>query len=240
MGITIFLTFGITMKISEGVLTVGAIAIVGANGAGKSTFIKLLCGLYMPTGGDIIINGISIKNINLKAWRKRISPVFQDFCSYDLTVKENITCENKPDKKKLAKVLQRAEVGYLKDELDNKVDKTFGGMEFSVGQWQKIAIARALYNDGEIFILDEPTASLDPLSEYEVFKKFSEISKDKTVIFVTHRLNSVIMADKIIFMDKGKIMDYGTHQELILRCSKYKEMFDKQSKHFTKLAAVSN
>jgi ATP-binding cassette subfamily B protein len=210
------------------------VAIVGANGAGKSTLIKLLCGLYKQSSGKILINGVNINNIDPKTWRESISPVFQDFGTYDLTLKENITC-NQIDNAKFNEILQRADISYLADKLDVSIGKTFGGMELSTGQWQKVAIARALCNDGEIFILDEPTASLDPISEYEIFKKFEEISQDKTVIFVTHRLNTVVIADKIIFMDGGKILDVGTHLELMSRCLQYKEMFDKQAEHFIKL-----
>jgi ATP-binding cassette, subfamily B, bacterial len=213
------------------------IAVVGPNGAGKSTIVKLLCGLYLPSRGDILINNKSIKHINLRDWRKKISPVFQDFCTYDFTVKENIACDSEYNK--LNKMLDNVDAAYLKEILDNKVGKAFGGIELSVGQWQKIAIARALYNDGDIFILDEPTASLDPNMEYEIFKTFEEIARNKTVIFVTHRLNTVVLADKIIFMDDGRILDCGTHAELIYRCKKYKEMFDKQSGGFVKLAANS-
>lgn len=225
---------GINFRINKG----DKIAIVGANGAGKSTFIKLLCGLYLPTKGKIFINGEDINNIELSQWRIQISPVFQDFCTYDFTVKENITCCGN-DFERLINALKKAEVGYIESMLYDKVGKTFGGVELSVGQWQKIALARALYNNGEIFVLDEPTASLDPLSEYAIFEKFDEISKGKTVIFVTHRLNSIRMADKVMFMEEGEIIDYGTHLELMHRCPKYKEMFDKQSQSYISLAVGS-
>jgi ATP-binding cassette subfamily B protein len=213
------------------------IAIVGANGAGKSTFIKLLCGLYLPSGGEILINGLDIRKINLAKWRQKLSPVFQDFCSYDFTLKENISCIDS-DKTRLKATMKKSEIAYLAAMLDAKVGKAFGGIELSGGQWQKVVIARALHNKGEIFILDEPTAALDPISEYEIFKKFEEIAQGKTVIFVTHRLNSVIMADKVMFMDNGSIIDYDTHSELMRRCKKYKEMFDKQAEGFIKLAGT--
>jgi len=213
------------------------IAVVGPNGAGKSTLVKLLCGLYFPSNGDILINNKSIKCISLRNWRKKISPVFQDFCTYDFTVRENISCNSEYGK--INATLDELDASYLKEILDSKVGKVFGGIELSIGQWQKIAIARALYSDGDIFILDEPTASLDPSIEYEVFNSFEKIARDKTVVFVTHRLNTVMLADKIIFMDGGEILDFGTHTELIYRCNKYKEMFHKQSSSFLKLATSS-
>lgn len=215
------------------------IAIVGENGAGKTTLIKLFCGLYAPSQGEILINGINLKQIDLKVWRENIAPVFQDFCSYHFTIEKNITLSDKEiDHAKLDLTIKQTGLNKTLENypgLDQQLGKAFGGTDLSGGQWQKIALARAIYKDSEIYILDEPTASLDPLSEYDVYKQFAGISKGKTVLFVTHRLGSIVMADKILLLDKGNLIAEGSHVTLIHNSPLYKKMFDMQSNNYFEL-----
>lgn len=216
------------------------IAIVGLNGSGKSTLIKLLCGLYTSRTGNIRINGFSLEEISVAEWRSKISPVFQDFNSYSLAFETNITMSSPTeDSTKIYHALMQAGANDLLNELPEnlkqQIGKDFGGAELSKGQWQKVALARALYKDSPIYILDEPTSSMDPISEYEIYQKFSEATKSKTVIFVTHRLSSVLMADRILLFHKGELVAEGSHKNLMETSRLYKEMFDKQAKNYLTL-----
>lgn len=212
------------------------VAIVGLNGAGKSTIIKLLCGFYAPTSGKILINGISLCDLDLKDWRSKISPVFQDFNSYSFSLKENIIMGEEYNKEKFDSAILQSGVKSLLYRLPNGIEeqlgKDFGGTELSRGQSQRIAIARALYKDSSFLVLDEPTASLDPINEYELFEKFVSMSESKTVIFVTHRLSSVIISDRVLVMHDGEIIGNGSHDGLMKNNVLYHEMFTKQSKNY--------
>jgi ABC-type multidrug transport system fused ATPase/permease subunit len=149
------------------------LALVGENGSGKSTLIKLFCGLYAPSKGKILINGIDMKHIHLPTWRKHVAPVFQDFYDFHFTVEKNITLSaDTTDKNRFKLISNKIGISDLLNNANQKLGKIFGGSELSGGQWQKLAIARALYKDAEIYILDEPTASLDPLAEYDIYKQF--------------------------------------------------------------------
>lgn len=223
------------------------IAIVGENGAGKSTLVKLLMRLYDPTEGRITVDGIDLRNIELQSWRNQISAVFQDFCQYNMTVQENIglgDIQNMHSKEKINSAAKKGGFSDVIDGLPNKLNtligKEFGGTSLSGGEWQKLAMSRAFMKKAEILILDEPTASLDPKSEYQVFQKFSENTENKTTIFITHRLGSVMMADRIIVMKNGKIIEQGTHDALINHESDYKKYFVMQAaQYMTKLAGAS-
>jgi ABC-type multidrug transport system fused ATPase/permease subunit len=208
------------------------IALVGANGAGKSTIGRLLCGLYRPDSGNIYINGVSIHDISQTALRSVFSVVFQDFCGYELTLRENVAFGN------ISKLgddaaLQQA----LKDGLwteDMPFDTNLGkleqdGVDLSGGQWQKIAVARALASESSFIILDEPTAALDPLAECRMYETFQSILKNRGCVMISHRLASARLADKIIVLDGGKAAQSGTHDELMSRDGLYRDMWEAQS-----------
>lgn len=216
------------------------IAIVGANGAGKTTLIKLLCGFYQPTEGQILVNDIPLTDLNIVQWQKIISPVFQDFSKYNLSFKENIIMGAQTlDEAKFQKVVQECRLNevlsFLNNNINQQLGQSFGGPDLSGGQWQRLAIARALYKEAQIYILDEPTASLDPIIEHEIFNLFNKISKDKLSVFITHRLGSISMTDKIFVLEDGCLKETGTHLELMKKNSYYKEMFTLQSQNYLAL-----
>lgn len=216
-------------------------AIVGRNGAGKTTFIKLLIGLYQPENGEILLNGNSISHHDLNQYINCFSPVFQDYTVLGYTISENVSfeeddkrsydaeniiwnsliksglsMENKNSKNILNTIVSR--------ELDSK------GIELSGGQQQKLMIARAIYKNTLIFVLDEPTAALSPKSEYDIYQRFQEITQDKTVIYISHRLASCQLCDQILVFDNGKIVQTGSHEELMKQPGLYQEMFTLQAK----------
>lgn len=195
------------------------IAIIGENGSGKTTIIKLLAGLYKTYKGDIRINGIELKKISSEAYKKKISIVFQDFNKYELSMRENIgiaDTEKINSDDEIYEVLRT--VGMNKEfgnDLDVQMGNWFGGRELSKGQWQRIAIARALIRDSDVLVLDEPTAALDPIMEREIFQLIKNISKQKILIFITHRVSNLLELDPYIFvMKNGKIVSSGNQQEL--------------------------
>ncbi|TDG95629.1 ABC transporter ATP-binding protein [Cardinium endosymbiont of Culicoides punctatus] len=215
------------------------LAIVGANGAGKTSLIKLLCGFYAPTTGIIRINGLPIEEYDIQEVRALIAPVFQDFGTYALTLKQNIIMGDELDNElKLHEILKKAEINFIdvfKHGLNQNLGKVFGGTDLSIGQWQKVAIARALYKNASLFILDEPTAALDPISEHKIFNQFGKICKEKTTIFVTHRLNSIKMADRILLLDEGRQIAIDTHHQLLQHNALYREMFESQASQYADL-----
>ncbi len=218
---------GVKVEIKKG----EHVAIVGANGSGKSTFVKLLMGLLLPSQGEIIYEGKNIEELDKQAYQKLFSPVFQDFNKYKDTLFYNVfiaDVERKGEIEKIKKALELA--GFEKEIKEGMIlSGEFGGMELSGGEWQKIAIARAFFSDKEIFILDEPTAAIDPVREAMMYKKFAELSEGKTTFFVTHRLGSVLLADKILFFEDGRIEEYGTHEELLNKNGKYAEFWKMQT-----------
>lgn len=213
------------------------LCIVGTNGSGKSTFIKLLARLYCPTEGEILLNGINIYEYDYRKYQRLFSPVFQDFCGYFMSLKENIVLNHEYDQKKLDQICNKCGLTSLLSNLAKGYDTQIGkwiddeGIQPSGGEFQKIAIARALYNDAPMFLLDEPTAALDPLIEYEIYKQFNEIITNKSAILITHRLSAVQLADKVAVFENGKLIEYGTHKQLYDKGDKYAEMFNKQA-HF--------
>lgn len=217
------------------------LAIVGLNGAGKTTLIKLLMRLYDPTAGKILLDGRDIKEYDLKSLYSAFGIIFQDFGKYAVTVEENIRFGEIHKKADISEVMYAAEQSAAKEYIEALPDgyetplmRVFepDGIELSGGQWQKLAIARAFYAESEILILDEPTASLDPMAEQEIFNQFDRLRSDKTTIFVSHRLSSATTADQIIVLEEGRVIESGSHKELMEREGKYHTLFSTQAKRY--------
>ncbi|WP_339381607.1 ABC transporter ATP-binding protein [Brasilonema bromeliae] len=216
------------------------VAIVGENGAGKTTLVKLLTRLYDPTDGVVLVDGVDLRELNLDEWRRQIAGVFQDFGRYALTIGENIALgdiQALDDPKRLRRAAQKAGLAELVEKFpqgeDTPLGKQFGGTELSGGEWQKLSLARAFVREqAQLLILDEPTAALDPRSEYEVYRRFVELAQGKTTILITHRLASVRMADRILVMKAGHLIESGTHQELLQRKGEYATLWNMQAKQY--------
>lgn len=216
------------------------VAIVGPNGAGKSTLARLLCRLYDPDSGTLRYDGTDIRHFDPDEFRKQFSVVFQDFMLYNLPAGENIRLGNITAGENPGKVENSAMfagVHELISRLPKGYDTLIGNLfdesrELSWGEWQKIAIARALYRDSPVLILDEPSSSLDPDTEYEIFSRFREIMKGRTSVLISHRFTNVTLADRIMVLDKGKIAETGTHEELMAMRGTYYSMFTKQSSRY--------
>lgn len=209
------------------------VAIVGVNGAGKSTITKILMGLYEPTTGQVIVDGRCTKGIKPHQLFKDVSAVFQNYQRYQLTLKENIEISDVDLNDDIVKTMEKAGVEWdarcYPDGVETILSREFDGVDLSGGQWQRIAIARGLYRHHDLIVLDEPTAAIDPLEENRLYEKFAEISKNKTSIIVTHRLGSTQIADKIIVLDDGKLIEEGTHQQLLANKGHYAKMYESQA-----------
>jgi len=224
-------------------LTIGAgekIAFVGENGAGKTTLIKLLLRFYDVTDGEILINGINIKHINLEKWYVLIGVLFQDFIKYQFTFKENIYFGNKKEVNNLdllKEAIKKSGADEFVRDLPSKYDQTVGkmfkdGIDLSGGQWQKLALARAFFKNAPILILDEPTSAIDAKAEYEIFQRVQELQKDKTVIIISHRFSTVRNADRILVLDEGRIIEEGNHEVLMKKKGLYTELFNIQAQGY--------
>nr|WP_243254307.1 ABC transporter ATP-binding protein [Clostridium perfringens] len=226
----------LSLKIKKG----QRLAIVGINGAGKTTFVKLLCRLYEPTSGEILINGVNIKDFSKEEYYKILSVVFQDIKTFAFTVAENVSLENLEDvdREKVLHCIEKAGVGDKINSLQKGIDTSLlkildgEGVELSGGENQKLALARALYKNGKIVILDEPTSALDVVAEYNIYKGFDELIGDKTAIYISHRLASTKFCDVIAFFENGEIVEYGTHEELLKKNGKYSDMFNIQAQYY--------
>lgn len=216
------------------------IALVGENGSGKTTLIKLLCRLYDPTQGSIRIDGADLRLFKIADLRRQISVIFQDYAKYHFSAEENIRLGNVDIDTKDNGVLAAAKRSGAHDvitKLPNGYDTILGklfdtGEELSIGQWQKVALARAFLRDSQVIVLDEPTSAMDPKAEYEIFKTFRELIKDQAAVLITHRLSTVKMADRIYVMDNGEIVESGTHNELIKLQKSYAHLFETQAKNY--------
>ena len=217
------------------------IGILGPNGSGKTTLIKLLTRLYDPTDGIILLDGVDIRSYDVKALYDLYGIIFQDYVKYAVTVRENIAygdIKSGIDEEKIKQAAQSSDADSFIKKLPNEYDTPLmrffedNGIELSIGQWQKLSIARAYYKKSDIMILDEPTASLDPLAEQEVFDSFTELSEGKLTLLVSHRLSSATTASKIIVMEDGCVVETGTHDELMAKGGKYALLFNTQAKHY--------
>lgn len=216
------------------------IALVGENGAGKSTLVKLLARIYDPTEGEILINGINLKDIDPDEWGSYMSMLLQDYMTYDFSVSESIAM-GRPDeainKKWVKQSAQFSGANEFIERYSNKYEQQLGkefdgGMEPSKGQRQKLAIAQTIYRSGFVMILDEPTAAIDALSEKMIFEKMEEASGKNTLIVITHRFNTTQDVDRIVVLERGVVLEVGSHKELIKEKGLYKKMFDAQADSF--------
>lgn len=216
------------------------LAVVGMNGSGKTTFIKLMCRLYDPTEGEILLNGVNIKKYDYDEYLAMFSVVFQDFKLFSFTLGENVASGSDYDDDEVVSALNQSGFGErlttmpngIKTSLYKDFDKN--GVEVSGGEAQKIALARALYKNAPFIILDEPTAALDPMAEYEIYSKFNEIVGDKAAIYISHRLSSCRFCDKIAVFDNGQIVQRGSHDELVAdKSGKYYELWHAQAQYYT-------
>ncbi len=213
------------------------IAVVGENGQGKSTLVKLIPRLYEPTSGKVLLDGIDLREYDIDSLRREIGVIFQDFVHYDMTARENITLgriECARDEFRLHEAARRSGAGKIIDSMPHGFDQMLGkrfedGTDLSGGEWQKFALARAYLREAGILILDEPTAALDALAEYEVFNRFAELTKGKIAILISHRLSTVRMADRIVVLKDGEIHEEGTHHQLIANGGRYASMFELQA-----------
>lgn len=215
------------------------LAVVGRNGSGKTTFIKLMCRLYDVTDGEICINGINIKDYTEESINRLYSVVFQDFKIFSTTVSENISVGKEYDKAKLFDALDKANIKERVLAMENQentylykdLDKS--GVEISGGEAQKLALARALYKDAPVVILDEPTAALDPIAENEIYSRFNSFVQNKTAIYISHRLSSCAFCDNIAVFDNSELVEYGTHTNLMNIDGKYCELWNAQAKYYS-------
>ena len=213
------------------------IALVGENGQGKTTLVKLLSRLYDPTSGKILLDGADLRDYDLEDLHREIGVIFQDFMKYDLTARENIGVGRIGQVKDDVLLREAAHksgatdvLAKLPGGLDQVLGRRFeGGVDLSGGEWQKFALARAYLRDSQVLILDEPTSSLDAAAEYEVFERFAELTRGRTALFISHRLSTVRMADRIVVIEDGGVSEDGTHQQLIDNGGRYAQLFEMQA-----------
>ncbi len=222
------------------------IAIVGENGAGKTTAIKLLCGLYYPSEGDILINGRSSREFSSDSYFDLFSAVFQDYCFMPMTIAENITAEQSYDKERLFAAFDKAGITDKINSLSEKENTLMvkdvykNAADFSGGEKQKLLLAKAVYKNAPVLILDEPTAALDPISENELYLKYNELTEDKISFFISHRLSSTRFCDRILFIKDGTVAESGTHEELMAKKGAYYRMYQTQSMYYREMGVAVN
>jgi ATP-binding cassette subfamily B protein len=229
---------GLSFKINHG----EKVSIVGENGEGKTTMIKLLLGLFQPDSGEIRIGGKLLNEYSEDVRRRLFGPVFQDFIKYSITISENIgigDIDKINDEQAVADAMRKAKADTFAETLTNGKDTLLGrdfegGVDLSGGQWQRIAIARAFMGDKPILILDEPTSQLDPMAESRIYSEFAEMSDNKTAVFITHRLGSTVITDRIFVIADGRVTQSGSHNELMEQSGLYADMFNSQKQWYIK------
>jgi ATP-binding cassette subfamily B protein len=213
------------------------LALVGENGAGKTTLVKLLARLYDPTEGRILLDGVDLREYDLNELRINIGVIFQDYIRYQMSVAQNIAVGHIQQQEDRPLIVSSAEqslahpmIETLPDKYDQALGRRFNqGVELSGGEWQKIALARAYMKEAQLLILDEPTAALDARAEYEVFQRFADLTKGKMAVLISHRFSTVRMADRILVLDKGQLLEIGSHEELLAKDGRYSELFHLQA-----------
>jgi ATP-binding cassette subfamily B protein len=213
------------------------LALVGENGAGKTTLVKLLARLYDPTEGRILLEGIDLREYDLADLRLNVGIIFQDYLRYQMTFAQNIAVgkiDQNANRPLIEASAQRSMADVLAAKLPGAYDQMLGkrfadGVELSGGEWQKVALARAYMRDAQLLILDEPTSALDARAEFEVFKRFAELTKGKSAVLISHRFSTVRMADRILVLEKGELVEMGSHEELLIKGGRYAELFDMQA-----------
>ena len=216
------------------------LALVGHNGAGKTTLVKLLCGLYQPTGGKILVNDRDISKMQLEEYHRLISVLFQDVAPMAFSIEQNVVgcVEEEIDPERLKSSLQRAglweKVSGLtqgtKTCITQELDE--GGIQFSGGETQKLLLARAIYKDAPLLVLDEPSSALDPIAESKMYEEYSNMTDGKTSLFISHRLASTKFCDRIFLLEQGKILEQGSHDALMEQQGRYRELYDIQSHYY--------
>jgi len=213
------------------------LALVGENGAGKTTLVKLLARLYDPTEGRILLDGVDLKNYKIEDLRLNLGIIFQDYLRYQMTLSQNIAVGNISqinNEPLIRKAAQESLADALAEKLPGHYEQALGrrfnnGVELSGGEWQKVALARAYMKEAQVLILDEPTAALDARAEYEVFQRFAELTRGKSAVLISHRFSTARLADRILVLDKGAVLEIGTHNELLARDGRYAELFRLQA-----------
>lgn len=215
----------------------GKLAVVGKNGAGKTTFIKLLCRLYEPTDGRITLNGVDIRKYSEEEYRGIFGVVFQDFKLFAFPVWENVAAGHEREDERIWQALRQADAAEFVGKMDKGLDTWLyndveEGVEISGGEAQKLALARALYKDAPVVVLDEPTAALDPKAEAEIYQRFGQMVEGRTSIYISHRMSSCRFCDEIIVFDEGRIVEQGSHEALLARGGSYARMWEAQAKYY--------
>lgn len=225
--------FNLTIKAGD------KLAVIGLNGAGKTTFVKLLCRFYDPSEGEILFNGVNIKEYDLESWYEILGVLFQEYGKYEIPLNDLVALGRyggEVNDKKIKEALKLAEAEFVKslpEKEKTQLGKQFtGGVDVSVGQWQKLAIARMFYRDPAVMVLDEPTSSIDAEAEMKIFETLEHFSKTKTVIMISHRFSTVRNADKICVINEGRVYEYGTHEELLALNGEYARLFNLQAEGY--------
>ena len=226
---------GVSLQIHPG----ECVAFVGHNGAGKTTLIKLLLRLYDPTKGNILLDGVDLREYDPEQLRKEYSVIFQDYVRYELTARENIGLGDVGrlwDDRKVAEAAREGGgwevVRSLPQGLETLLGRNFGGRELSGGEWQRLALSRACMREAQLLMLDEPTAALDVKTEYEVYRRFGELREGRTVVLISHRLSTVRMADRIFLLEGGRVVEAGSHDELMRMGGRYARMYTLQASRY--------
>ncbi len=211
------------------------LAIVGENGSGKTTFIKLLCGLLTPTSGEILLDNTVVSAFDKADYQNHFSVVFQDHHIFSLPLGENVACSETYDADRVRNALREARYGGTQDlSVPLYRDCSPNGIDLSGGEAQKVALARALYKDASIMVLDEPTSAMDPFAEFELYSRFNEMIGDKSAIFISHRLSSCVFCDRIAVFDQGHLVQLGRHKKLIEdKAGKYYQLWTAQAQYYT-------
>jgi ABC-type multidrug transport system fused ATPase/permease subunit len=216
------------------------LALVGENGAGKTTLVKLLLGLYAPTAGRVLAQGVDLQEIDPQEWRAKLGAVFQDYVRYALTARENVgfgRLESLYDLTAIEKAARSSSAATVVAALPQGYETVLGkefedGHDLSGGQWQKLALARAYLRDAPIVVLDEPASALDALAEREIYRQFVDLSQEKTMLLITHRLGSARLADRILFLERGQLVEEGTHEELVAAGGRYARLYALQAQWY--------